>query len=255
MVLAVKIADCMTARTTHLTAERDFHTGLQAAIVDLDGTLVDTLDDFVAALGAMLASFGLPPVDRAFVVRTVGQGSEHLLRCTLAEVGADAGLFDAAMARYQQQYRTINGRHARAYPGAALGLARLAAHGLKLACVTNKPTAFAHDLLQAKGLAEHFSHVFGGDAFARRKPDPLPLLETCAALGSEPRRTLMIGDSRNDAQAARAAGCPVVLVTYGYNHGQPVREVDADAFVDQIDEIDVERMACIAPTRHGIGAN
>lgn len=215
----------------------------QAAIVDLDGTLVDTVDDFVAALGAMLASLGLPAVDRAFVARTVGKGSEHLLRCTLAEVGADPGLYDAAMAGYQQQYRAINGVHATVYPGVAEGLALLTARGLRLACVTNKPTAFARDLLQAKCLASHFIRVFGGDAFARRKPDPLPLLQTCAALASAPPRTLMIGDSRNDAQAARAAGCPVVLVSYGYNHGEPVRSVDADACVDRLDEIDLDALA------------
>ena len=215
----------------------------QAAIVDLDGTLVDTLGDFAAALDGMLASFGLPNVDRAFVERTVGRGSEHLLCRTLAEVGAATGLYDEAMARYQQHYRAINGLHSRVYPGAGEGLARLAARGLALACLTNKPTAFARDLLQAKGLAPYFGHVFGGDAFARRKPDPLPLLETCAALGSEPRRTLMIGDSKNDAQAARAAGCPVVLVTYGYNHGEPVQRVDADAFVDRLDAIDIDALA------------
>jgi phosphoglycolate phosphatase len=75
----------------------------------------------------------------------------------------------------------------------------------------------------------------GGDAFARKKPDPLPLLKTCEALGSEPARTLMVGDSSNDALAARAAGCPVVLVSYGYNHGQPIRSVDADGYPDALD--------------------
>lgn len=235
-----------------LLADPHFPTSLQAAIVDLDGTLVDTLDDFVDALGATLAGFGLPPVDRAFVARTVGKGSEHLLRCTLAEAGADAALFDTAMARYQQQYRLINGRHARVYPGVPEGLARLSACGLRLACLTNKPTAFARELLRVKGLAAYFSHVFGGDAFARRKPDPLPLLEACAALGSEPRRTLMVGDSRNDAQAARAAGCPVVLVTYGYNHGEPIRRVDADGFVDRLDALDVgRRFGAPPPDRAG----
>jgi phosphoglycolate phosphatase len=79
--------------------------------------------------------------------------------------------------------------------------------------------------------------VFGGDAFERKKPDPLPLLKTCEALGTTPAETLMVGDSRNDAAAARAAGCPVVLVTYGYNHGEPVRDVDADAFVDSLAEV------------------
>ena len=87
-----------------------------------------------------------------------------------------------------------------------------------------------------KGLAPFFDIVFGGDAFERKKPDPLPLLKTCEALGTRPERTLMVGDSSNDAKAARAAGCPVVLVTYGYNHGQPVRAVDADGFVDALAE-------------------
>ena len=127
---------------------------LQAAIVDLDGTLVDTLDDFVAALAATHAGLGLRPVDRAFVARSVGKGSEYLLRATLAEVGAAAGVYDTAFALYQQHYREINGRHARVFPGVEQGLARLTSYGLRLACLTNKPTAFARELLQKKGLAQ-----------------------------------------------------------------------------------------------------
>jgi len=119
------------------------------------------------------------------------------------------------------------------------GLQLLQRQGLKLACLTNKPTAFALPLLKAKGLDGFFSLVFGGDSFERKKPDPLPLVKTCEALGSAPARTLMIGDSSNDAQAARAAGCPVLLVTYGYNHGQPVRGVDADGFVDTLAAMDL----------------
>ena len=94
-----------------------------------------------------------------------------------------------------------------------------------------------HGLLRAKGLDGFFEQVFGGDSFEKKKPDPLPLRKTCQALGSAPARTLMVGDSSNDAQAARAAGCPVVLTTYGYNHGQPVRAVDADAWVDSLVEL------------------
>ena len=124
------------------------------------------------------------------------------------------------------------------FPGAEDGLRALRRRGLALACLTNKPTAFARALLQAKGLDGFFSHVFGGDAFERKKPDPLPLRKTCEALGTAPARTLMIGDSSNDAQAARAAGCPVLLVTYGYNHGEPVRAVDADGFVDSLAELE-----------------
>jgi len=104
-----------------------------------------------------------------------------------------------------------------------------------LACLTNKPTAFAIDLLRQKSLLGCFANVFGGDAFERKKPDPLPVLKTCEALNAMPSRTLVIGDSSNDAWAARAAGCPVVLVTYGYNHGQPVSEVDADGIIERLD--------------------
>ncbi len=104
--------------------------------------------------------------------------------------------------------------------------------------MTNKPGRFARDLLRDKALLPFFDVVYGGDAFERRKPDPLPLQKACEALGATPARTLVVGDSSNDAQAARAAGCPVVLVTYGYNHGQPVQGVDADGFVDSIAQLD-----------------
>jgi phosphoglycolate phosphatase len=208
---------------------------LQAAIVDLDGTMVDTLGDFEAALNAMLADLSLRPVDRAFIERTVGKGSEHLIRQTLSQVGATSALYEQAWARYQHHYLQINGDHAAVYPGVMEGLRLLRQRGLKLACLTNKPTAFAKPLLQKKGLDVFFDHVFGGDAFERKKPDPLPLLKTCEALGTRPPHTLMIGDSSNDARAARAAACPVVLVSYGYNHGEPVRGVDADAVIDRLD--------------------
>ena len=208
-----------------------------AAIVDLDGTLIDTLGDFDVAVNAALADLGLPGVSRGFLERTVGKGSEHLVRETLRAVGAGPERFDAAWARYQARYLAVNGRHATVYAGVVEGLQRLRTRGLKLACLTNKPTAFARPLLADKALDGYFEVMFGGDAFERKKPDPMPLLETCRALGTPPERTLMVGDSSNDARAARAAGCPVVLVTYGYNHGEPVRGVDADAFVDRLDQL------------------
>jgi phosphoglycolate phosphatase len=207
----------------------------QAAIVDLDGTLVDTLGDFVVVLDRVLDELGLPRVSRAFVERTIGKGSEHLIRSTLTEAGAVASLYLPAWALYQRHYLAINGAHASVYPGVADGLAALRSRGWKLACLTNKPTAFAVALLRRKGLDGFFDVVFGGDAFETKKPDPLPLLKTCAALGSAPAHTLVIGDSSNDARAARAAGCPVVLVSYGYNHGEPIAAVDADGVIDRLD--------------------
>ena len=212
-------------------------TPLRAAIVDLDGTLVDTLGDFHAALAEMLQGLGLPPVSAHVVAGFIGKGSEHLIRQTLVHVGAPAALYGAAWERYQSAYRRLNGRWARVYPGVQAGIADMARRGLRLACLTNKPGEFARDLLAAKGLAAPFSVVFGGDAFERKKPDPLPLLKTCEALGVAPAATLMVGDSRNDAMAARAAGCPVVLVTYGYNHGEPARTVDADGYLDSLAQI------------------
>lgn len=225
---------------------------IQAVIVDLDGTLVDTLGDFEVALNLTLADLDLPPVTRPLIERTVGKGSEHLIRSVLAqqlalpEVTGLANvcqarsvdtLFEPAWQRYQHHYRRINGHHSAVYPGVLEGLEMCRDRHLAMACLTNKPRAFALELLRAKGLAAFFPLVFGGDSFERKKPDPLPLLKTCEALGTSPGQTLMVGDSQNDAQAARAAGCRVALVTYGYNHGEPVRAVEADAHVDRLDQL------------------
>lgn len=210
---------------------------IDAAIVDLDGTLVDTLGDFEAALARMLGERGRPPIGRAALSHMVGKGSEHLVQLALAHAGLPAADASDALARYLHHYADVNGRHSALYPGVRQGLEALRARGLPLLCLTNKPASFARDLLETMDLARYFGTVFGGDSFARKKPDPLPVLESCRALGTVPGRTLMLGDSSNDAQAARAAGCPVVLVTYGYNHGEPVRQVDADGFVDALDGV------------------
>ena len=220
---------------------------LDAAIIDLDGTMVDTLGDFAEALNRMLADLSLSAIAVPSIATLVGKGSEHLLRSVLKHVLTQAGkapaaieieaLYPCAWERYQHHYLAINGQYARVYPGVVEGLQALQSAGLRLACLTNKPSAFALPLLRAKGLDGFFEQVFGGDAFERKKPDPLPLLKTCAALGTAPARTLMVGDSSNDAQAARAAGCPVVLTTYGYNHGQPVTDVDADGWVDSLAQL------------------
>ena len=218
---------------------------LTAAIVDLDGTMVDTLGDFEVALNRTLADLDLPRVSRALVERTVGKGSEHLIvsvlqhQLALPEVGACAGrsaqsLYAAAWQRYQHHYLAINGQFADVYPGVTEGLTHMREAGLRLACLTNKPVSFARTLLASKGLHVFFEHVFGGDSFARKKPDPLPVLKTCEALGVSPAQTLMVGDSSNDALAAQAAGCPVLLLRYGYNHGQSVDAVAADGHLDDL---------------------
>jgi phosphoglycolate phosphatase len=208
----------------------------QALMIDLDGTLVDTLGDFDVVLNTVLRELKLPEVSRQFIEHTVGKGSEHLIRSLLQEVGAP-DRFDEAWPLYQRHYLATNGAHAPLYPGVLEGLQAFQARGLPMACLTNKPIAFAAPLLEKKGIRGFFRHVFGGESFERKKPDPLPLLKTCEALGTPPAATLMIGDSSNDAQAARAAGCSVVLMTYGYNHGQPVHLIDADATLNRLDEL------------------
>ena len=225
---------------------------IQAVIVDLDGTMVDTMGDFEEALNRTLADLDLPPVTRALLERTVGKGSEHLIRSVLAhqlalpEVTGLSNvcsarsvdtLYEPAWQRYQHHYRRINGQFSAVYPGVVDGLAALQAKGLPMACLTNKPLAFAQGLLAAKALDGYFGWVFGGDSFERKKPDPMPLQGTCAAMGVAPSFALMVGDSQNDAQAARAAGCPVALVTYGYNHGQPIAQAPHDALLGSLAEL------------------
>jgi phosphoglycolate phosphatase len=223
---------------------------LQAVMVDLDGTMVDTLGDFEQALNLALADLALPSVARDVVERSVGKGSEHLIQSVLrhqlalpeAAAARAAGrdvesLYPQAWLRYEHHYLAINGQYSRVFDGVIEGLRGLRERGLPLACLTNKPLSFTRPLLASKGLDGFFVQVFGGDSFARKKPHPDPLLGTCAALGTLPAQTLMVGDSSNDAQAANAAGCPVVLMTYGYNHGEPIRQTPALAWLDSLQEL------------------
>lgn len=244
---AGKIADLQLTPLSHVNTTAISAGRFDAAIVDLDGTMVDTLGDFEQALGAMLVELGAQPLPRSAVLLLVGKGSEHLVQSALPLAGLAGHDPADALARYFRHYEGINGRFSAVFPGVPEGLAALRASGLRLACLTNKPLAFARGLLESTGLLGHFDHVFGGDSFARKKPDPLPVLETCRALGTAPQRTLAIGDSRNDAQAAQGAGCAVALVGYGYNHGEPIAAVPADFYVDSLAEL-APRLAVPAPS-------
>jgi len=207
---------------------------IDAAIVDLDGTMVDTADDFAAGLNGMLAQLDAEETSREEVVDYVGKGSEHLVRSVLAPRFAAAeaqARFDEALAIYQDEYAKINGRYTRLYPDVEAGVAALRDAGLKLACVTNKPHRFALGLLEQYGLARYFDVVIGGDRTPKKKPDPLPMLTALAQLGVEPAAAVAIGDSENDALAGRAAGMATLTVPYGYNHGQPVQQIRSDGIV------------------------
>ncbi|MBJ9664353.1 MULTISPECIES: phosphoglycolate phosphatase [Burkholderia] len=210
---------------------------LAAALIDLDGTMIDTVDDFTAALNAMLARIGAPGTQRDEVMHYVGKGSENLivqvLKPRLAEAEAQAR-FDEALAIYQAEYATINGRHTRLYPDVEAGLAAMRAAGLALACVTNKPHRFALELLAQYRLDGYFGVVLGGDSLPRKKPDPLPMLSACQRLDVEPALAVAIGDSENDALAGRAAGLATLTVPYGYNHGKAIQTINSDGIVDSL---------------------
>lgn len=207
---------------------------LRAAIIDLDGTMIDTADDFTAGLNGMLAQFDATETSREEVEAYVGKGSEHLIRSVLAprfEATLAQDRFEEALAIYQEEYAKINGRHTRLYPEVEAGLAAMRDAGLKLACVTNKPHRFAVELLEQYGLIGYFSVVLGGDSLSRKKPDPLPMLTACAQLEVSPEAAVAIGDSENDALAGRAAGMATLTVPYGYNHGQAVQTIKSDGIV------------------------
>lgn len=210
---------------------------IKAAIIDLDGTMLDTVPDFEAALNGMRADLGLAPITQAVIKPLVGKGSEKLVRDALLldwDAARVDAVFDEALAGYQRHYLAINGDHSTLFEGVIEGLQAMRAQGLRLVCVTNKPIAFTLPLLDQKGLAPYFERVFGGDSFEKKKPDPMPMLGACAALDLPPSTVVAIGDSSNDAESARAAGCFVLTVPYGYNHGRPIQEINSDGIVSSL---------------------
>lgn len=211
---------------------------VRAVTLDLDGTLLDTLDDLAAGCQGMLAELGLPTRSRAEVATFIGDGMAALVeRCLPADWAGDAVGVTQAIAAFKRHYAAANGRGAKLYPGVREGLDMLQAIGLPLAVVTNKPTLFTEPLLAASGLAEYFTTVVCGDTLPNKKPHPQPIEHACALLGCAPGDNLHIGDSRNDILAARAAGSRVCFVTYGYHHGDPVDTASCDALVSNLLEV------------------
>lgn len=211
--------------------------GVKAAIIDLDGTMLDTVLDIHAAINLMRADLDLGPLPATQIRDLIGKGAEQLVRDVLAIDYDGAGVeqrFQGCFDAFQRHYHTCNGTHATPYPDVASGLQALLDDGLRLACVTNKPIALARPLLEQKGLAHFFEVTYGGDSLPKKKPHPMPLLQVCEDFALAPREVVAIGDSSNDAQAARAAGCPVLTVPYGYNHGESIHETDSDGIVDTL---------------------
>lgn len=214
-----------------------------ALLFDLDGTLLDSVPDIAQAIDRMLLELGHSAAGEALVRHWVGNGSRLLVQRALAaafgvaEEAVDAAAVDAAQAIFMRHYGTCCTERSTLYPGVYAALEHWGGQGLAMACVTNKPARFTEVLLDHFDLRRFMPVAVSGDTLTVRKPDPTLLLHACARLGISAARAGMIGDSRNDVLAARAAPMPVACVTYGYNYGRPVAQERPDLVVDSLLEL------------------
>ena len=213
---------------------KDFPLLVKAVLFDLDGTLLDTAPDLVTAANAMLGELAFPALNAQSIKNFIGGGIAALVKRTLAaslESEPDAQMLERATLIYETHYAKVMLNQTRPFQGVVEGLQAMRSQGLRLACVTNKAERFARPLLRATGLLDFFELLVCGDNLPKKKPDPLPLRHASEHFGVEPREMLLIGDSPLDTQAARAAGCHIFCVSYGYSQGRDVRELDCDAIV------------------------
>ena len=210
------------------------------ALVDLDGTLVDTLPDLAFCVDEMLSGLGLAPVGRERVRTWVGNGIDVLVERALAyrlDARAHEERYAGALPTFMDLYAEHTSDASRVFDGVREGLDYLRAAGVALGCVTNKTSPFTDKLLRDLALDGYFSLVVCGDSVTHKKPHPMPLLHAARHFRVEPCDGLLIGDSVNDVLAARAAGFRIVCVTYGYNHGDDIRASQPDALIDSMAEL------------------
>ncbi|NOY67490.1 MAG: phosphoglycolate phosphatase [Gammaproteobacteria bacterium] len=212
----------------------------EMVLIDVDGTLVDSVPDLAYCVDEMMTQLGMPAHGENKVREWVGNGVERLTRRALIgklEGEPDEALFEKAYPIFLELYADNTCKRSCLYPGVAEGLAYLKQKGFKLGCVTNKAACFTEPLLQELGIYDDFAIVISGDTLAKKKPDPLPLLHGAEFFGVQPENALMLGDSVSDVKAARAAGFQIICMTYGYNHGVDIRESNPDAVIDSMAEL------------------
>ena len=213
---------------------------LKGILFDLDGTLIDSAPDLQTAANVLLTEAGRPPLSLAQVMQMVGDGMPSLIRRAFAATGAPTTEADmpGLLRRFRAAYAEPAGGHRTiVYPGVAEALAEFKAEGLRLAVCTNKVEAAAVDILDHLGLAHHLDAVVGPDTVPAQKPDPAHLHAALARLGVAPEHAVMVGDGPNDVAAARAAGLPVLLVTYGYRLCRTAADLRADAMADRFADV------------------
>ena len=213
-------------------------TSQRAVLIDLDGTLVETAPDIVAAANRMLDELDALPLPFKTVSGFIGKGVPNLVRRIL-DVSGISDIVDEQHAQdlFYKHYWVTNGHFGTVFPGVREGLTALKDAGYRLACVTNKPSALAETLLQIAGLDVYFDILVGGDSIPQMKPAPEPLLHACRMLEASPGRSSMVGDSEVDVAAARAAGMPVYIVRYGYPGPGGLGALSCDAFIDSFEQL------------------
>ncbi|MDP1613937.1 MAG: phosphoglycolate phosphatase [Sulfuritalea sp.] len=207
---------------------------IRSVTIDLDGTLLDTVPDLAAAANAMLRELGRPEYPIVTIAGFIGRGIPKLVARCLPDL--DDAAVEQAQVIFRRHYATENGRRSALFPGVLEGLQAFRAAGLPMAVITNKAAAFTEPLLVATQLDSWFEFAVSGDSLPHKKPHPAQLLHACERMGTLPAENLHIGDSQHDAAAARAAGCPVFIVPYGYNEGEDVQGIDCDAIVASLAE-------------------
>ncbi|WP_353571764.1 phosphoglycolate phosphatase [Candidatus Albibeggiatoa sp. nov. BB20] len=210
-------------------------------LIDLDGTLVDSVPDLSYAVDHMMMALELPQPGEKKVRQWVGNGIEKLVKRALADdmdAEPEADLFEQGLHIFKGSYAECNGRHSQLYDGVKEGLDWLKQEGFTIACITNKAQQFTTPLLEKVGILDYFQLVVSGDSLPKKKPDPMPLLHSAAHFSVTPSKALMIGDSMTDVKAARNAEFgAVICVNYGYNHGIDIREANPDSVIDSFTQL------------------
>lgn len=212
----------------------------EMVLIDVDGTLVDSVPDLAYCVDEMLKQLEMPTRGEASVRHWVGNGVERLVQRGLINAldgEPDEAIYEKALPIFRALYAENTSKRSRLYDGVEDALEFLVTTGVKIGCVTNKASEFTLPLLRDLGISEYFETVLCGDMVERRKPDPQPLLLSAEKLGVSPAASMMIGDSMSDVEAARAAGFSIICMSYGYNHGEDIRDHHPDAVVDSMAEI------------------
>lgn len=209
-------------------------------LIDVDGTLVDSVPDLAFCVDALMAELGRPGYGEAVVRNWVGNGVERLVRRALTgSLDGEPSNADFAHAYpiFDRLYAENTSKRSRLYPGVKEGIVWLQQRRYRLGCVTNKAARFTEPLLADLGVADAFEIVISGDTLPEKKPSPLPLLHAATHFNVAPAAALMVGDSVSDVKASRAAGFTIVCMSYGYNHGRDIREMGPDAVIDSMVEL------------------